>query len=410
MLKRAPAGANHGGAKRRHSMMRAEEIRMVGEMQPSAEQRSQGGAHLQSAKSRKTVKDTRAKNRNAKFVQPSPKKASCQPTFLESQNITQARGKTYTEAWSMLKRFAKENKLPMKTLNQVDTACAWAIDDLYFKGDSISAAMTLMAAVRQNRTDVPKLSTLVRSTRAMRGFKKMAPGQSRVPLPFPMLCQIAITMIQQLNQPLVALWLVLTWSVCCRPGEAMKLTPAEIVAPNHLCNKWSVLLSASSSHEGQSLPSKTGDLDENVLIDQPFLRWLGPILRHVKSQKSPSLPFFPFSMNKAAEVFSKAVDECGYRKHGIQCSYQVRHGSASTDILTNMRSIEALMKRGRWKSLSSLRRYEQGGRIAQVFSKAEQAAAINAEKQLPNIMARSVGCSKSRGGVFSWSSSPGLVE
>jgi len=51
--------------------------------------------------------------------------------------------------------------------------------------------------------------------------------------------------------------------------------------------------------------------------------------------------------------------------------------------------------------------------IAQVFSrlsKAEQAAAINSEKQLPSILARSVGCSKNCGGVFSWSSSPGLVN
>ena len=91
---------------------------------------------------------------------------------------------------------------------------------------------------------------------------------------------------------------------------------------------------------------------------------------------------------------SDVAAELGFQRIGINCVYQVRHGSASTDMLDRHRSTEELMKRGRWKSLSSLRRYEQGGKLSQVFSSLttqQQEATLKAAKDLGNIMVRSVG-------------------
>ena len=70
------------------------------------------------------------------------------------------------------------------------------------------------------------------------------------------------------------------------------------------------------------------------------------------------------------------------------------------------------MKRGRWRSLSSVRRYEQGGRLSQVFgclSTEERRAALKAEQQLPITLGRCVGCSKLPNAASSLSFSPDLA-
>ena len=45
--------------------------------------------------------------------------------------------------------------------------------------------------------------------------------------------------------------------------------------------------------------------------------------------------------------------------------YQLRHGGPSHDRLQQTRSLEAIQKRGRWKQLRSVARYEKAGRVAQ---------------------------------------------
>ena len=228
-----------------------------------------------------------------------------------------------------------------------------------------------------------------------------------------MLAQVVKHIVIELTEPMVGVHLILTWSLCCRPGESLKLKWRQIVAPNQVNRRWSVLLSESSPVEGQSQPSKTHELDEAVLIDHPYLLWLGAILKHLKKGKRASMPVFDFKMAHVSSVFGQALDACGYRPHGVQSVYQIRHGSASTDRLTQQRSMEELMKRGRWRSLSSLRRYEQGGRISHVFgclSPEEQKAALMAEKQLPIILGRCVGCSKLPNAASSLSFSPGLAD
>lgn len=158
-----------------------------------------------------------------------------------------------------------------------------------------------------------------------------------------------------------------------------------------------MILSPSSSVEGRGQPSKTGELDEGVTLDHPFLEWMKVVYQFIKKNRPAQNQMIPHNMKQLSVMFAKAVDGCGFRDYGIQCSYQVRHGSASTDMLQKLRSMEELMKRGRWRTLTSLRRYEQGGRLSQVFgklSKYEQEIAIKAERNLPSVLAASLGCKK----------------
>ena len=409
MLKRAIVHATHGDNKRQHTMPRAVMVERSGNFGLADE------PNLLVGTSRKAQKLTKSNARLALHGAPKPPPPSKiqTRTFLEERAITSTRLQSYEMAWMKLVEFAEDQGYPMTCLKEVDAAAAWWMDMMYFEGDGVSGAMTMMAAIKHMRTDVPKLSLLVRCSRSLRAFKKLAPPMARVPLPFPMLAQVVKHIVIELTEPMVGVHLILTWSLCCRPGESLKLKWRQIVAPNQVNRRWSVLLSESSPVEGQSQPSKTHELDEAVLIDHPYLLWLGAILKHLKKGKRASMPVFDFKMAHVSSVFGQALDACGYRPHGVQSVYQIRHGSASTDRLTQQRSMEELMKRGRWRSLSSLRRYEQGGRISHVFgclSPEEQKAALMAEKQLPIILGRCVGCSKLPNAASSLSFSPGLAD
>ena len=348
MLKRAVNHAIHGDGKRQRSMPGAGMVEKTGSAVPA------DGLRLQAGGNRKQQKVTKAANRIAQHGNqrlPAPKDIHTR-TFLEEKTITIPRMKSYEVAWERLTHFAKQQKYPMSTLEQVDAAAAWWMDVLFFEGEGVSGAMTMMAAIKHMRTDVPRLNALVRCSRALRSFRRLAPPQARVPIPYPMLAQMIMHIVSQLNQPMVGVHLALTWSLCCRPGESLKLKYRQLVAPNQVSRRWSVILSESSPIEGKSQPSKTHELDEAVMIDHPYMQWLGVVLKHLKSKASSSQSVFDFDMAHVTKHWHLAADACGFHPHGIQCVYQIRHGSASTDRLTQQRSVEELMKRGRWKSLS----------------------------------------------------------
>ena len=228
------------------------------------------------------------------------------------------------------------------------------------------------------RAEIVKTSQLTRATRALNGFKKMAPGHSRVPLPYLMLALIALHIFRQSKDLLVCIWLLLTWHLCARPSEALKLQWQHVIAPNKINPKWSVVMSPSSETEGMG-PSKIGVMDESVTLDVEFLQWMSPILQKLKSQGEPSAAVFGFPLAHGTKLFNQAVDELGFRRLGVQCPYQIRHGAASTEVLCRKKSLEEVMKKGRWQTLTSVRRYEQGSRLAQVFgllSAKEQQACV----------------------------------
>lgn len=127
--------------------------------------------------------------------------------------------------------------------------------------------------------------------------------------------------------------------------------------------------------------SKVGESDEAVLIDQPYMKGLGRIMKNFAHKLKPEEHLFTFDVSEAVKLWNKVLAKHNYVMMGINCTYQLRHGSASTDVLTNLRSLTEVQKRGRWGSQKSVRRYSNGGRVSQVFDnldaeqKAEAAAA-----------------------------------
>ena len=65
--------------------------------------------------------------------------------------------------------------------------------------------------------------------------------------------------------------------------------------------------------------------------------------------------------------------------------YQLRHSGASSDMLSRFRNSEEIMKRGRWRCLKSVSRYEKHARVTLEFSKLPadvQQHCVDCESQL----------------------------
>ena len=96
--------------------------------------------------------------------------------------------------------------------------------------------------------------------------------------------------------------------------------------------------------------------------DSPDVKCVFPKhLRELRGNGSAD-PLWSFSCADLLLFWRRARDQLkvtGYVPH------QLRHRGPSHDRAQQLRSLESIQKRGRWKQLRSVTRYESAGRVAQ---------------------------------------------
>ena len=108
--------------------------------------------------------------------------------------------------------------------------------------------------------------------------------------------------------------------------------------------------------------SKTDQYDDGVLLDNPRMPYLGEALhlytaaRQKQDRKGVEALIFPFAYLLAASNFKEAGARAGVQDCRL---YRLRHGGASHDVASKVRSLLEVKKRGRWISDNSLRRYQK---------------------------------------------------
>lgn len=123
------------------------------------------------------------------------------PTFLERKSVTESREVSYRSAWQTFVESYPKRKVKVMSLKCLDECATMHVNQMFWEGHNIADVRAFMAAVKFMRSDVRTLSDLPRTTKAARGFAKLAPVQGRVPLPFPCLAKIAEFLVMQ-GQPM----------------------------------------------------------------------------------------------------------------------------------------------------------------------------------------------------------------
>ena len=115
---------------------------------------------------------------------------------------------------------------------------------------------------------------------------------------------------------------------------------------------------------------------------------LGPsMVQHLQlDKKDPDEPAFSISAEDVNSFMQGQWGSLGLTPLGQPHLYRLRHGGASHEAAHSLRELTAIQARGRWQTLKSVKNYEKGGRLQQLFgalSAGTRRASLLAVQQLP---------------------------
>ena len=293
-------------------------------------------------------------------------------TLLQGRAVATTTRVGYEHLLARFMEFCGANDLPMQTPNEVDIALADYFDDQYLQGESADIGSKTMAAWADKHLDYSRggIHKLPLATRALQGWRKAAPGSSRLPLPFVLTCGIIMVLLwRRLHEHAVRTALMFT--AYLRPGEAQRMRATDLVSPSLVGGKpfqsYAVIV---APREGE-IPSKPGQFDDTVLLDGKDMEWVGPLLAKHRQKRPQKGPLFEFTYNE----FVKAFQDAG-KARGLPPDlhpYQLRHGGAAHDLLFRHRTRPEVKARGRWVTEASLRRYGKTGKVQKMIKAATPA-------------------------------------
>ena len=218
----------------------------------------------------------------------------------------------------------------------------------------------------------------------------MAPAQSRLPLPWELVCALAMVLASRglLWEARLVVFIVIFY---LRPSEAFRLkgrnrvAPMPEAGPSHA--HWAVILHEFIGEDSQ--PSKT---DESLLLDLPEHEYLSGVLREWRRDTPPDEKLVPFAQSHLARAFRLSGMILGLDPPPML--YQLRHSGPSADFAGGRRSLDSIKRRGRWPTDASVRRYEKGGRVTDQLGRLKplvRGYAVASAKLLPAVLLRRLG-------------------
>ena len=180
------------------------------------------------------------------------------------------------------------------------------------------------------------------------------------------------------NQVRMALFTLTALASYARPSELLACKVFCLVQPTaHVTDHWAILLCAQE----MAHPSKTGEYDDSVLLDSPYLLpWAKHLFQELKRQPKDQ-PLWDFDYSDFFHVFTQVSKRLSLTVTPYQLAVH-RPGR-------NLRSLLEVQKRGRWKSQKSVTRYEKSARLAANFQELPlqiQRHCLHAESLLADVM------------------------
>ena len=153
----------------------------------------------------------------------------------------------------------------------------------------------------------------------------------------------------------LAFGLLLAVEAYLRPSELLGVRCGDFIGPAPGgVSSWVLLLHPSARNER----SKVGSQDDTIPLDSRRFAYLGPLMEALARRPSGEL-LVGMDYSQFLELFNRY---CRRLKVKAQ-PYSARHSGASIDRATNERPLVDVQKRGRWKQMASVIRYDKTGRV-----------------------------------------------
>ena len=237
---------------------------------------------------------------------------------------------------------------------------------------------------------------------ALAGFAAEAPDAQRDPAPWEAVLLIASSLaeLDGAEGLAAARACVLAFEACLRPSEVLSIRSCDVtVLAQQGVNQYpriTVRIAPSAPDTGERPQSRTksGEYDDSVIIgDAASIKahrgWVALLLSQLKSELPPSSSLCCISLSRWERLFVAAAARCGLSRLRLT-PHCLRHGAASSDFASKLRSLDEIQRRGRWKSQLSLKRYEKSGRLARQFDLLSTAQVTKAKalaSTLPRLLA-----------------------
>ena len=314
------------------------------------------------------LKRERARRRQKKYGQ--RLRASLgERTILESHSVREETHKNYVQKLEKFYEFVLFYQLSIRTQAELDAALCDYADHLYLCGENCSSGARLQAALEHHRPEAIREGQLhlPRFKRAMKGWRRLAPTQSRLPMIEFVKSAISAVLLET-GRKEMALFNELSFSTYARPGELLKLKAVDYVEKNSDFGHSVVVLAPVERGE----TTKAGIYDEILILDDQRAPWMDQLVKKHSADRirlhGEDADMWGFKAADYLLAWRSAVEalEVG---DIAKSPYQNRHGGASRDHLLKLRSTQSIQRRGRWASDSSARIYDKPGRLQQSINK-----------------------------------------
>ena len=233
-----------------------------------------------------------------------------------------------------------------KTLEEFDPLCEEWVEMQWIKGTPLGLIGDALCGLQHHW---PQLKGLLRgSWRLYKNWRRIEVPQRAPPLPRPIALAL-VGLFLHWEDPRMAFLLALGFHTFLRTGEILQLLHSD------------VQLKKGCSGAVLVRRSKTGlrfNIDEAVAIHDVELYQLWELCQ-LPLPQPPSSPIWPHSAAAFRKQFYKGINALGLVAHRYQ-PYSIRRGGATHAFVTRQ-TLEAILIRGRWRSLAVARLYLEDG-------------------------------------------------
>ena len=261
-------------------------------------------------------------------------------------------------------------------------------DRLYLAGKDVSSGQKLRAAIDFFLSDYAHAGRLPlpRVSKALKGWRRLGPARTRQPLPWPVVCLIGQCLLKEFSPSHALYWITMV-DTYLRPSEALRLRAEQILPPAQGHPRTVIYINPDYLQR----PSKTGELNESVDISR---QWVARCLVALRCRVSRG-PLWCFDLRAARDAMEACVAKLRIQRL-TPVLYSARHSGASLDRYLDRRSIEDVQQRGRWRTFTSVRRYEKKGMVQHAWGLLDggcQSLCLAAERELPALLCARFGVS-----------------
>ncbi|CAL1160112.1 unnamed protein product, partial [Cladocopium goreaui] len=248
-------------------------------------------------------------------------------TILEQKSISTEVRHQYQSFLLKFESFCRDSGLKWPLVKDVDAILADFLDVMFLDNRPAAEGEKVVAAVEFN--NVKLKGCLVRSKRALRGWRKERPPQSRLPLPRLVAAGMAMVLASQ-GLKSMALKVMLDHDTYLRPGESIDIRCKDVIPPVAGAGKQYRWYGIVVRDIVDQKPDKAGIYDNTIALNSPGREYLGDLMwQQVKIAKKTSEFVFQFTAAEFRKKFQAAGERLQLKNlHPYQC----RHGGASEDL------------------------------------------------------------------------------